>query len=414
MAGTGTGTGIGIVGAGISGLTLALRLQQLGVETTLYCESDADTLRKGRLPATVVRMGHTRARERELGSEHYRDPACLMNRAMLSIKGEPPLEFTAGTAEPFHAVDLRLLLPAFMDDYAGRGGELVVSGSAPDAALVDRWSERHELMVVAAGRRSVTELFPRDAALSPYDRPQRLLAAGLYRGLDLESVFSYNISGGAGEILRAPMLTREGVVSAVLVEAIPGGPLEPITRVPGDEVAATLLGLLREHAPRLAEGVDPAAFELLGPDDLLRGAVTPTVRRPVAELPSGRVALAIGDAWIVNDPITGQGANLGSRCAWIAAEAIAAGGPYDAAFARATAERMWEAGKPVTDWTNAFLRPPPEHVVKLLVAAAGRQDLADLVLSLFSDPPYAWGVLSSPEEIARIVDGGGQPLYDRV
>ncbi|MFD0479162.1 hypothetical protein ACFQ0B_71545 [Nonomuraea thailandensis] len=85
--GTGIGMGIGIVGAGISGLTLALRLQQLGVGTTLYCEGDADALRKGRLPATVVRMGHTQARERELGSEHYRDPACLMSTAKLSIKG---------------------------------------------------------------------------------------------------------------------------------------------------------------------------------------------------------------------------------------------------------------------------------------------------------------------------------------
>ncbi|AQZ65684.1 putative monooxygenase [[Actinomadura] parvosata subsp. kistnae] len=412
MAGIGIGIGIGIVGAGISGLTLALRLQQLGIATTLYCESDADTLRASRLPATVVRMGHTR--ERELGSGHFRDPGCLMSRARLSVKGDPPLEFTAGVAEPFHAVDFRLLLPAFMDDYAGRGGELVVAAKPPDAAQVDRWSRRHELMVVAAGRRSVAELFPRDAARSPFERPQRLLAAGLYRGIDLEPLFSYNISGGAGEILHMPMMTRAGVVSAVLVEALPGGPLEPITRTPWQEVPAALRALLREHAPRLAERVDAAAFELLGPDDLLQGAITPTVRRPVAELPSGRIALAVGDAWIVNDPITGQGANLGSKCAWIAADAIAAGGPYDAAFAHATAERMWEAAAPVVDWTNAFLRPPAEHVVKLLVAATTRQDLADLVLTLFSDPAFAWGLMSSPGEIARIVDGGEPPLYDRV
>ncbi|MFI9593042.1 hypothetical protein [Nonomuraea sp. NPDC052265] len=38
-------TGIGIMGAGISGLTLALRLQQLGVATTLYSEGDADGCR---------------------------------------------------------------------------------------------------------------------------------------------------------------------------------------------------------------------------------------------------------------------------------------------------------------------------------------------------------------------------------
>ncbi|GAA3624168.1 hypothetical protein GCM10022419_132260 [Nonomuraea rosea] len=40
--------GIGVVGAGISGLTLALRLQQLGVDVTLYSEGDAGSLRSGR------------------------------------------------------------------------------------------------------------------------------------------------------------------------------------------------------------------------------------------------------------------------------------------------------------------------------------------------------------------------------
>lgn len=74
---------------------------------------------------------------------------------------------------------------------------------------------------------------------------------------------------------------------------------------------------------------------------------------------------------------------------------------------------MWEAGAPVTAWTNAFLRPPPAHLARLLVAATTRRDLADLVLSLFSDPAYAWGLLSDPDEVARIVDGDGNPLYDR-
>ncbi|MCF6469556.1 monooxygenase [Nonomuraea sp. MG754425] len=408
-------TGIGIVGAGISGLVLALRLQQLGVGATLYSEHDPDGLRGGRLPNTVGRAGHTQARERELGSEHFRDPGAIMPSASLSIKGDPPLEFTGSFGEPFHAVDFRLLVPALMDDFAGRGGEIVVTGTPPDAARIDRWSRRHELMVVTAGRRSVAELFPRDPGRCPYDRPQRLLAAGLYRGLDgMGRTFSFNISGGVGEIFRAPFVTREGVASALILEAVPGGPLEPVTRMPWDEVPAALLALFREHTPRLAEAVDAAAFELLGPDDLLQGAITPTVRRPVAELPSGRIALAVGDAWIVNDPITGQGANLGSACAWIAADAIAAGGPYDAAFGRATAERMWEVGGPVTNWTNAFLQPPAEHVMRLMAAATTRQDIADVMAGLFSDPRSAWALLSSPEAVARIVDGGEERLYDRV
>ncbi|MGW2159325.1 styrene monooxygenase/indole monooxygenase family protein [Nonomuraea sp. NPDC001699] len=400
-------TGVGIVGAGISGLTLALRLQQLGVPTTLYSEGDAEDLGRGRLPNTVGRMARAQARERELGSLHFLDPGCLLTAGRLSIKGDPPLEFTARVAEPFHAVDFRVLLPALMDDYTSRGGHLVVDPLPPDAGQVGRWSRGHELMVVATGRRSVRALFPRDPARSPYLAPQRVLAAGLFRGFDPGPAFGFNISPGCGEMLSMAMMTRAGVRGGVLVEAIPGGPLEVLARVPVHEFAEALLALLPEHAPRLAEQLDPAAFELLGPDDLLQGAITPVVREAVAELPGGGVALAIGDAWIANDPITGQGANLGSACAWIAAEAVAAGGPYDAAFAREVTRRMWVAAGPVTAWTNAFLRPPAEHVLALLRAASTRQDVAELVLSLFGDPARAWELLSSAEEAALVVDGEG-------
>jgi hypothetical protein len=35
------------------------------------------------------------------------------------------------------------------------------------------------------------------------------------------------------------------------------------------------------------------------------------VRAGWAALPGGKYAMAMGDAWVVNDPVTGQGANLG-------------------------------------------------------------------------------------------------------
>ena len=60
-------TTIGITGAGYSGLTLALRLQQLGIDTTVYVEATPDAMRSGRLPNTVGRFGTTVARERSLG-----------------------------------------------------------------------------------------------------------------------------------------------------------------------------------------------------------------------------------------------------------------------------------------------------------------------------------------------------------
>jgi hypothetical protein len=188
-------------------------------------------------------------------------------------------------------------------------------------------------------------------------------------------------------------------------EAVPGGPLELLTHLPCDDLQGftrTVESLLAEHAPRVAERIDTLA--LLGPDDLLQGALTPVVRQPWAVLPTGRIALAIGDAWITNDPITGQGANLGSHCAWVTADAIVAGGPYDESFAQRLGAKMWKFAGPVTEWTNASLQPPPDHVLAFLAAAAHDQKLADLFFNLFNDPVRLWAILSDPDRTQMLVD----------
>ena len=43
--------------------------------------------------------------------------------------------------------------------------------------------------------------------------------------------------------------------------------------------------------------------------------------------------------------------------------------PFDEAWMKATFDKYWFAtGKPVTQWTNAMLAPPPEHVLNLIGA----------------------------------------------
>src|SRR5690349_6536779 len=79
---------IGVVGAGISGLTLALTLQQRDVEVTLYTERSSDDMRLGRLPNTVLRYGSTIPRERALGVDHW-DAAVGAERIYFSAVGAP-------------------------------------------------------------------------------------------------------------------------------------------------------------------------------------------------------------------------------------------------------------------------------------------------------------------------------------
>lgn len=91
---------IGIVGAGISGLHLALRLQQAGVTTTLYAERGPEGMAAGPPPNLAVRFEHTRARERELGVAPWDSPEYSMSGATFSAHGEPSLRFWGRMSQP--------------------------------------------------------------------------------------------------------------------------------------------------------------------------------------------------------------------------------------------------------------------------------------------------------------------------
>ncbi|HEX6450900.1 MAG TPA: hypothetical protein VF060_15730 [Trebonia sp.] len=53
-------------------------------------------------------------------------------------------------------------------------------------------------------------------------------------------------------------------------------------------IGAGIAGLHLALYPAVFERVDPAEFRLTGPDDLVQGALTPTVREDYAQLSDGR------------------------------------------------------------------------------------------------------------------------------
>jgi hypothetical protein len=395
-------TRVAIIGSGISGMMLALRLQQLGVESTLYAERAGEEMRAGRLPNTVGRWAHSLAREVALGVNHWDDEAYSIRR--VHFAAGPPLNvrFLADLDSPVQAVDFRVLLPRWIEDYAERGGKVVVA-RPEDVAEIDHLAAGHDLAVVAVGRGSVPSLFPVDPDRSPYSQPQRLVFAGLFEGLALPEPFgvSFNISPGAGEIFQMPLVTFDGLGTNILIDAVPDGPLAGLVSSPAEDQTfiPALVEALSVHAPAIAERVDPARFGLKGPLDYIRGALTPAVRHAHAVLPSGILAMAIGDAWITNDPLAAQGANLGSHSAWVAAEAIAEGGPFDAGFGARVEAAMWEFAEPVTAFSNGLLQPPPPHLFKLLSAAGRNQIVANAFASGFADPVRTSGMLADPSAV---------------
>ncbi len=158
------------------------------------------------------------------------------------------------------------------------------------------------------------------------------------------------------------------------------------------------IDLLRTYAPSIAARIDPATFALSRPLDLCHAAITPTVRAGYRRLESGKFVVALGDMYVVNDPIIGQGANTASYAAWELGEAIRDAQTFDETFCREAEGRIWDFTQPVTEGTNARLRPPQPHMLQLLHSAAQSQTVADMYAWGFNHPEHFWAAVSTPEQ----------------
>ena len=402
---------IGIVGAGTAGLHLGLKLLSHGISVTLYAEQDPAKLRAGRLPNTVAHHSPTRARERELGVDHWGGPHADLCQVGIHVNGPESFGLRGRLENPTVFVDYRLYQPKLAEDFVARGGRLEVR--SVDAAALEGLSSQHDLVAVATGRNGLTALFPRIPELSPHTKPARLLFAALLKGVRMQDPIGMeaNLVPGQGEIFEAQVISHHGRVPSILVEALPEGELAVLStqRYDADPRAfeALLLDRLRRFAPTTYERVNPAEFGVLGPMDWLQGAFTPMVRRGWAPLANGRFVVAVGDTHVTNDPVAGQGANAASASAFAMAqsilEALDSARPFDEAFCRATEEKTWAAVAPATHWTNALLQPPPPHVVEVLVAGSQEPRVADAFVNAFMIPEHILAACGSPESAAAFV-----------
>lgn len=401
---------IGIVGGGVAGLHLGLLLQRHDTPVTIYTDRSPDQLRSSRLPNAAARLGALRARERVLGVDHWQDCGNLYGMNIY-VGGQPPLTFSADLDQPGSFVDMRIYLATLLEDFAARGGEVVLG--ALQAEDVARLSARHDLMVVASGRGSLIEMFPRIAKHSPYTTPQRVLTAGLYRGIanPEPARLDYTIAPGLGEIFTAAYASFESQVSVINIESIPGQAWDQrLRRRYEDDPAGfnqTVLDMLRRDAPETYARIDTAAFGLTRPLDLLQGAITPTVRRAYADLGNGKFAVAIGDVHMVNDPLLGQGANQAGYSAWTLGEAILEDVAFDEWFCRRVEQRIWARAEAVVDWNNFMLQPPAPHVIEFMVAAAQHPSIANAYARNFDHPQRNWNILATPERTAAFLRQAG-------
>ncbi|MEW2544864.1 styrene monooxygenase/indole monooxygenase family protein [Streptomyces sp. NPDC047002] len=383
-----------IVGAGQSGLHLALGLRAHGYAVTLMSNRTPDEIRNGRVMSTQVMFHTALQHERDLGLGFWESQTPRLEGLGISV-GDPgggrAVDWLGRLDHYAQSVDQRVKMAAWMETFAQRGGQLVIHGCA--VSDIDYFADSYDLVLVAAGRGELVSMFGRDPARCAYGTPQRALAVAYVHGVEPRpehpgvDAVRCNLVPGVGELFVIPALTVGGRADILFWEGVPGGPLDVFHGVTDpDDHLAVVLQLMEQFAPW--EYARATNVELTDPGGALAGRFVPTVRRPVASLPGGGLALGVADVVVTNDPVTGQGANSAAKCAAVYLDAILARGerPFDAQWMRATFEMYWEQARHVTKWTNTLLGPAPEHVERLFGAGERLPAVADRIANGFDDP----------------------------
>ncbi|MCU0463336.1 MAG: FAD-binding oxidoreductase [Anaerolineae bacterium] len=397
---------VNIVGAGQSGLQLGLGLLKHGYDVTLYSDRTPNQIHDGSVMSTQCMFDNALQTERDLGLNLWDENCPKIDGIMLRIagpNGEPALNWGACLDKPAQSVDQRLKIPEWMNLFTSLGGELVIKS----VGVADLETMTGDLTIVASGKGEIGQLFTRDASRSPYQSPQRILALACLKGVSVTEPFSavaFNIIPGEGECFFMSGLTTSGPCHFMIMEGIPGGKLDCWGDVttPEQHLARTMQ-LLETFLPWEAERCKNA--ELADQNAVLRGKFAPTVKFPVATLPSGKPVLGMADVVVLNDPITGQGSNNAAKCAAIYLDRIIERGDrsFDAAWMQETFDQYWDYAQWVTGWTNAMLQPPPAHVQVILGAAASVPEVAHRFVNGFNDPRTFFPWLADPAEADKML-----------
>ncbi|MFD2420837.1 styrene monooxygenase/indole monooxygenase family protein, partial [Amycolatopsis pigmentata] len=308
---------------------------------------------------------------------------------------------------PAQSVDQRVKMAVWLELFEERGGKVVIHGAT--TADLNGLAALYDLVIVAAGKGEIAQLFDRDTERSVHSTPQRTVAATYVHGVEFRPERPgpdvwMNMVPGVGELINIPGYTKSGACDILYLSAIPGGPFDIFgDRPAADEQLRRQLELFQQYLPWEYERCRNA--ELTDSRGVLSGAVTPTVRKPVGRLPSGAYVLGMADVVVINDPVTGQGSNSAAKCAESYLNSILERGekPFDPEWMEATFERFWEYAQYVVKITTALLAPPPPHVQEALGAGQTNEKVAKAFANGFNHPPLFEEWIYDPEKTRAFI-----------
>jgi flavin-dependent dehydrogenase len=409
-----------IVGAGQSGLQLALGLQKHDYDVTVMSARTPEEIRTGRVMSTQAMFYPALQRERDLGLNFWEDETPSYDRHLYTLRGPDgnmALDYSGQFRGYAQSVDQRLKMSGWLEEFENSGGKVVIHGVT--VSDLDRLVPRYDLTIVAAGKGELVDMFGRNPDRSPYSEPQRSLAVAYVHGMERRreypdiSAASINLVVGRGEIYVIPALTTTGPCDILLVEGIPGGEFDCCSGIRGGEPQLSrILELMKKYTPWDYDRTGGA--KLTDWAGYLSGRFAPVVRYPVGRLPGGCAALGMADVVVANDPVTGQGSNNAAHCAAIYQQAILDHGdkPFDEDFMQQTFGKYWDFAQYSTIFTNAMLQPPPPHAMALLVAGIEHNEIRDRFTEGFARPKTFFDWFMDPDKAAAYlaeVAGSGRP-----
>jgi flavin-dependent dehydrogenase len=358
---------ITIVGAGQGGLVLAHGLLDRGYDVTIATKSTPEQIARGRILSNQC-MWHDAIRiEREFGLALW-DNACPpipgFDTSFIDENGNVLHRYPAPLSHPGQSIDQRLKFVEWMRWFVQKGGKLTYVDVSIDE--LEQFATDSDLVVVATGkgRGAMHGFFNLDKANSPYGAPRRFGASIHVKNRIPNSNYvpeyeNWAVITDVGEFWIFPTLTIHGPGHVVCVQGVPGGPLDVWAGLDGiDAHCTTMLEILDRWLPeeaercRKMEPVDSKAY--------LSGGVTCSVAYPIRRLESGRNVLAIGDSYVLNDPISQQGSNSATRAAKLYLERIVAqeDRPFDLEWMENTAAEFWNFAQWTVRLTEIYLESP--------------------------------------------------------
>ncbi|TCP29395.1 2-polyprenyl-6-methoxyphenol hydroxylase-like FAD-dependent oxidoreductase [Scopulibacillus darangshiensis] len=381
---------IAILGCGTAGIHLAYELlSKPYFEVTIFTKETAEEIRSGRVRSTQVHFSPALTREERYHMPNWQE-AKKLHTVHISVGGKTL--FSGHLDNHAQSVDQRLYFSECMNDLEQKGVHFVYQKVTADQ--LTQLAESYDLIVDCTGRSGPVAPFQLNRGFEQPKSPLRKCSAGYFHGVrhaEPAGIIAHIIPG-EGELFEIPAYTEHGQTTVLFVEAIPGGKLDVFNRVRhAIDFKTAMIDLTESFFPEIRERMDLEVLDLCDEQAFIRTAIRPKVHLPYCTV-NGKTVIGCGDSVILNDPITGQGDNTASFVTEQLFLSLIE--DLDSGWNEATAEKYWERIKPyvthVIGWSNAMMKPLPDHVLGMIMQGAEDSAVAAHIAKWFEHPTTAY------------------------